>query len=122
MDHALRNDRSPVQEDAPEPRPPPRQGRPARRGEEVRRPMTTKPYTLYKPSEERKTRSFDVIVVGAGMGGLACAAALSKLGKKVLVLEQHYTPGGFSQTFSRKGFTWDVGVHCLCEMGPRNVP
>ena len=30
------------------------------------------------------------------MGGMTTAALLSKLGKRVLVLEQHYVPGGFT--------------------------
>ncbi|MGK5084342.1 NAD(P)/FAD-dependent oxidoreductase [Bdellovibrionota bacterium FG-1] len=65
---------------------------------------------------------WDVIVIGSGMGGMACAAALSKYGRKVLILEQHYVAGGFTHTFSRKGFTWDVGVHCLGEMGKKKIP
>ena len=65
---------------------------------------------------------FDVIVVGSGMGGMSCAAALAKYGRRVLVLEQHYVAGGFTHTFSRKGYTWDVGVHCLGEMQQERMP
>jgi all-trans-retinol 13,14-reductase len=65
---------------------------------------------------------FDAIVVGSGMGGMSCAAALARCGKRVLVLEQHYVAGGFTHTFSRKGYTWDVGVHCLGEMEANRVP
>jgi all-trans-retinol 13,14-reductase len=68
------------------------------------------------------TGPWDVIVVGSGMGGMACAASLAKHGRRCLVLEQHYVPGGFTHTFSRKGYTWDVGVHCVGEMGPRDIP
>ena len=60
--------------------------------------------------------SFDVIVVGSGMGGMSCAAALSRLGRRVLVLEQHYLPGGYTHMFARKGFQWDAGVHALGEL------
>jgi all-trans-retinol 13,14-reductase len=35
-----------------------------------------------------------------------------------MVFEQHYIAGGLTSTFSRKGFTWDVGIHYLGEMGP----
>src|SRR4051794_31543870 len=65
---------------------------------------------------------WDVIVVGSGMGGMATAAALAKHGRRCLVLEQHYVPGGFTHTFSRKNFTWDVGVHCVGEMSERQLP
>ncbi len=61
---------------------------------------------------------YDTIVIGSGIGGLACATALAKCGHKVLVLEQHHVAGGLTQAFSRKGFTWDVGIHYLGNMGP----
>jgi all-trans-retinol 13,14-reductase len=60
---------------------------------------------------------FDAIVVGSGIGGLACACALTRSGLKVLVLEKHFTAGGLTQTFSREGFTWAVGLHYLGDMG-----
>ncbi|WNC70558.1 NAD(P)/FAD-dependent oxidoreductase [Thalassotalea psychrophila] len=59
---------------------------------------------------------YDVIVVGSGIGGLANAALLSLLGKKVCVLEQHYTAGGFTHAYRRKGYEWDVGVHYIGEV------
>jgi all-trans-retinol 13,14-reductase len=60
---------------------------------------------------------FDYIIVGSGIGGLTTAIFLSKAGKKVLVLERHYVPGGFSHTFKRRdGFMWDVGVHYVGNM------
>ena len=62
--------------------------------------------------------SWDAIVVGSGIGGLACAAALARTGYAVMVVEQHYVAGGLTQTFHRSGFRWDVGVHYLGEMGP----
>ena len=49
---------------------------------------------------------------------MAAAAALSRVGHKVLLLEQHQTLGGLTHSFSRDGFTWDVGVHYLSEMAP----
>jgi all-trans-retinol 13,14-reductase len=59
----------------------------------------------------------DALVIGSGVGGLACAAALARFGKSVLVLEQQHTAGGLTQSFSRYGFRWDVGLHYLGEMG-----
>jgi all-trans-retinol 13,14-reductase len=61
---------------------------------------------------------YDVIVIGSGMGGLTAAAVLSKHAKKrVLVLERHYTAGGYTHSFKRPGYEWDVGVHYIGEVG-----
>ncbi len=64
--------------------------------------------------------TYDTIVIGSGMGGLATAAILSKQGQKVLVLERHYTAGGFTHIFKRKGYEWDVGIHYIGEMQREN--
>ena len=61
---------------------------------------------------------WDAIVIGSGMGGMTTAAALSKVGQKVLLLEQHQTLGGLTHSFSRDGFTWDVGIHYLSGLAP----
>lgn len=63
---------------------------------------------------------YDAIVIGSGIGGLAAAAMLARhAGKKVLVLERHYTAGGFTHVFRRPGYEWDVGVHYI---GRVNTP
>ncbi len=67
------------------------------------------------------TKSYDAIVIGSGIGGLACACALTRTGHEVLVLERHFVAGGLTQTFSRNGYTWDVGIHYLGEMGPQET-
>ena len=54
---------------------------------------------------------FDVIIIGSGAGGLTSGAILSEAGKRVLIVEQHFQPGGFTHTFSRKNYEWDVGLH-----------
>ncbi|MEZ4400707.1 MAG: NAD(P)/FAD-dependent oxidoreductase [Kofleriaceae bacterium] len=55
---------------------------------------------------------WDAIVIGSGLGGLTAAAMLARhAGQRVLVLERHYTAGGFTHTFHRPGYEWDVGVH-----------
>ncbi|RLA00021.1 MAG: FAD-dependent oxidoreductase [Gammaproteobacteria bacterium] len=66
---------------------------------------------------ERLDGPYDAIVIGSGIGGLTTATALSAKGKKVLVLEQHYTAGGFTHSYSRKGYEWDVGVHYIGDVG-----
>ncbi len=55
--------------------------------------------------------SFNVIVVGSGLGGLTAGATLSRFGKKVLVLEQHYVAGGCATNFKRKEIMMEVGLH-----------
>lgn len=65
---------------------------------------------------------WDAVVIGTGMGGMTAAALLGKLGKRVLALEQHNIPGGFTQTFKRPGYRWDVGVHIVGEMTERSYP
>lgn len=59
---------------------------------------------------------YHTIFIGSGMGCLSAAAILAKEGHKVLILEQHYTPGGFTHVFKRKGFEWDVGIHYIGDM------
>jgi phytoene dehydrogenase-like protein len=62
---------------------------------------------------------FDAIVVGSGLGGLACAAYLCAAGKRTLVLEGHSIAGGNSQVFRRtvrgRAYEFDVGVHYIGE-------
>ena len=64
--------------------------------------------------------TYDTIIIGSGMGGLSTAAILSKEGQKVLVLERHYTAGGFTHIFKRKGYEWDVGIHYIGEVQREN--
>jgi all-trans-retinol 13,14-reductase len=60
---------------------------------------------------------WDAIVIGSGIGGMTTAASMAKLAnKRVLVLERHYTAGGFTHTFRRPGYEWDVGIHYIGEV------
>ena len=54
---------------------------------------------------------FDAIIIGSGVGGLAAAICLAKAGKSVVVLEQHYVPGGWSHSFTLNGQKFSPGVH-----------
>ncbi|MBN1381349.1 MAG: FAD-dependent oxidoreductase [Deltaproteobacteria bacterium] len=62
-------------------------------------------------------KDFDVIVVGAGLGGLSAATALSQAGKRVLLLEKHNVPGGYATSFLRGRFEFDVALHELSGVG-----
>ena len=57
--------------------------------------------------------SFDAIIVGSGIGGLTTAALLALNGKRVLILEKHFKIGGWTHTFRRDNYEWDVGIHYI---------
>jgi all-trans-retinol 13,14-reductase len=65
---------------------------------------------------------WDAIVIGSGLGGLACAAYLCAAGRRTLVLEGHSVAGGNSQVFRRRvsdaEYEFDVGIHYIGECGP----
>src|SRR5579864_2454222 len=75
----------------------------------------------YKQSSLSDT--WDAIVIGSGIGGLTAAALLARhAGRRVLVLERHYTAGGFTHTFHRPGYEWDVGVHYIGQVKDSRSP
>lgn len=60
----------------------------------------------------------DAVVVGSGAGGLTAALALARAGQRVMVCEQHYLPGGYSQTFTVEGFRFSPGIHYVGALDP----
>lgn len=65
---------------------------------------------------------YDVIVIGAGNGGLTASASLAGQGFKVLLLERHNIPGGCATSFCRGRFEFEVALHQLSGMGTPNKP
>ncbi len=57
--------------------------------------------------------SYDVVIIGAGIGGLVCGCYLAKAGMKVLILEQHHKPGGYCTSFKRESYLFDSAPHCF---------
>ena len=59
-----------------------------------------------------KNKQYDIIIIGSGIGALALASIMAKVNKKrVLILERHSKIGGYTHSFSRKKYKWDVGLH-----------
>ena len=66
--------------------------------------------------------TYDVVVIGAGNGGLTAAATLAKEGLDVLLLERHNIPGGAATSFCRGRFEFEVALHQLSGMGTPQKP
>ena len=55
-----------------------------------------------RPTDERApatSEHYDYAIIGMGIGGLTLGALLAQAGKKVIIFEQHYVPGGYGHTF-----------------------
>ena len=67
-------------------------------------------------------KQYDVIVIGAGNGGLAAASTLTEHKKSVAVFEKHNIPGGCGTSFRRGRFEFEVALHQLSQMGTPEKP
>lgn len=71
---------------------------------------------------ELAKEAHDIIIIGSGISGLTAAAVLTRLGRKVTILEQHYVPGGATHVFKRKGHEWNTGLHYLGQIHDKAHP
>jgi phytoene dehydrogenase-like protein len=60
---------------------------------------------------EGPARSYDVVIIGAGIGGLTCANLLAQAGLRVLMCDQHVAVGGYCSAFRRGGYVFDAASH-----------
>jgi len=65
---------------------------------------------------------YDVVLIGAGNGGLTAAAKLAQEGANVLLLERHNIPGGAATSFCRGRFEFEVALHQLSGLGTPEKP
>ncbi|MCB0793141.1 MAG: NAD(P)/FAD-dependent oxidoreductase [Flavobacteriales bacterium] len=70
-------------------------------------------------SRSAPASKYDVVVIGAGPGGLTAAAILARAGLQVCVLEMDARPGGYLAGFRRKDFRFDSAIHWLNQCGPK---
>jgi prolycopene isomerase len=78
-----------------------------------REPNPSEPTAIETPT------TWDVIVIGSGIGGLVTASQLAAKGAKVLVLERYLIPGGSGGSFKRQGYTFDVGASMIFGFGQK---
>lgn len=62
---------------------------------------------------------YDVIVVGAGLGGMTAASLLAKRGLSVLMIDQQTKPGGSCTSFKREDIVFDVGTAMIYGFGDK---
>lgn len=67
-------------------------------------------------------KKYDVVVIGAGNGGLSAACTILNAGKSCLVLEKHNIPGGFATSFVRGRFEFEASLHEFNGIGTKEDP
>jgi len=63
---------------------------------------------------------YDVIIIGAGMSGIAAGIRLAYYDKKVCILEKHSRPGGLNSFYNIDGRKFDVGLHAMTNYVPKS--
>lgn len=71
---------------------------------------------------QQPKKQYDVVVIGAGNGGLTAAVRVLQAGYRCLLLEKHNLPGGFATSFRRGRFEFEASLHELNDYGPADAP
>jgi hypothetical protein len=66
-------------------------------------------------------KDFDVVIIGAGMSGLAAGIRLAMFDQKVCILESHSIPGGLNSYYQRGKRKFDVGLHAMTNWTPKGT-
>src|SRR5690606_171575 len=65
--------------------------------------------------------TYDTIIIGAGMSGLAAGIRLAHYDQKVCILERHTTIGGLNSFYRLGGRNYDVGLHAVTNFVPKGT-
>jgi phytoene dehydrogenase-like protein len=68
-----------------------------------------------------RSSHYDVVIIGAGMSGLAAGIRLAHFGRRVCIFERHYAPGGLNSFYNLAGRNYDVGLHAMTNYVPRGT-
>lgn len=82
-----------------------------------RRPWRERLRAGVVPRPAAKAEVVDVLVVGAGFGGLATALHLAEGGAKVVLCETLGYPGGCASTFEHRGYRFEAGATLFSGFG-----
>lgn len=61
---------------------------------------------------------YQLIIIGAGLSGLAAGIRAARFGLKVLIVEQHWQPGGLNSYYVRQGHLLETGLHAMTNYAP----
>jgi phytoene dehydrogenase-like protein len=61
---------------------------------------------------------YDVAIIGCGMAGLAAGIRAAMFGKRTVILERHYAPGGLNSFYALDRRDYDVGLHAVTNYTP----
>lgn len=65
--------------------------------------------------------TYDTIIIGAGLSGLAAGVRLAHFGQRVCILERHSVVGGLNSYYRRHGREFDVGLHAFTNFRPKGA-